>query len=139
MKLIDALQAAAIRGVDVRVMISKRSDVQLVQMASRSFIKDMLKSGVKIYFYENGFLHSKLMVFDDSLTLIGSANFDTRSFEQNFEVEAFIYGHKVAKEANEIFIEDQSYSEQIILKEWLKRPVFARFLESVLRLFAPLL
>ena len=79
------------------------------------------------------------MVFDDSLTLIGSANFDTRSFEQNFEVEAFIYGHKVAKEANEIFIEDQSYSEQIILKEWLKRPVFARFLESVLRLFAPLL
>ncbi|NLC85901.1 MAG: cardiolipin synthase [Bacteroidales bacterium] len=137
--MIDALQAAAIRGVDVRVMISKRSDVQLVQMASRSFIKDMLKSGVKIYFYENGFLHSKLMVFDDSLTLIGSANFDTRSFEQNFEVEAFIYGHKVAKEANEIFIEDQSYSEQIILKEWLKRPVFARFLESVLRLFAPLL
>ena len=133
------LQEAENRGVDVRVMISKRSDVQLVQMASRSFIKDMLKSGVKIYFYENGFLHSKLMVFDDSLTLIGSANFDTRSFEQNFEVEAFIYGHEAAKEANEIFIEDQSYSEQIILKEWLKRPVFARFLESVLRLFAPLL
>lgn len=137
--MIDALQAAAIRGVDVRVMISKRSDVPLVQLASRSYIKSMLESNVKVYFYEKGFLHSKMMVFDDSLTLIGSANFDTRSFEQNFEVEAFIYNGKVAKDANEIFTVDQSNSKQVILKEWLKRPLSQRFFESVLRLFAPLL
>ncbi|MDD4010103.1 MAG: cardiolipin synthase [Fermentimonas sp.] len=137
--MIDALQAAAIRGVDVRVMISKRSDVPLVQLASRSYIKNMLESNVKVYFYEKGFLHSKMMVFDDSLTLIGSANFDTRSFEQNFEVEAFIYNGKVAKDANEIFTVDQSNSKQVILKEWLKRPLSQRFFESVLRLFAPLL
>ena len=137
--MIDALQAAAIRGVDVRVMISKRSDVPLVQLASRSYIKNMLESNVKVYFYEKGFLHSKMMVFDDSLTLIGSANFDPRSFEQNFEVEAFIYNGKVAKDANEIFTVDQSNSKQVILKEWLKRPLSQRFFESVLRLFAPLL
>ncbi|MDD4777131.1 MAG: cardiolipin synthase [Fermentimonas sp.] len=137
--MIDALQAAAIRGVDVRVMISKRSDVPLVQLASRSYIKNMLESNVKVYFYEKGFLHSKMMVFDDSLTLIGSANFDTRSFEQNFEVEAFIYNGKVAKVANGIFITDQSNSKQVILKDWLKRPLLKRFIESVLRLFAPLL
>lgn len=137
--MIDALQAAAIRGVDVRVMISKRSDVPLVQLASRSYIKNMLESNVKVYFYEKGFLHSKMMVFDDSLTLIGSANFDTRSFEQNFEVEAFIYNGKVAKDANEIFTVDQSNSQPVILKEWLKRPLSQRFFESVLRLFAPLL
>ncbi|MDD4696481.1 MAG: cardiolipin synthase [Fermentimonas sp.] len=137
--MIDALQAAAIRGVDVRVMISKRSDVPLVQLASRSYIKNMLESNVKVYFYEKGFLHSKMMVFDDSLTLIGSANFDTRSFEQNFEVEAFIYNGKVAKDANEIFTVDQSNSQHVILKEWLKRPLSQRFFESVLRLFAPLL
>ncbi|NLJ00176.1 MAG: cardiolipin synthase [Bacteroidales bacterium] len=137
--MIDALQAAAIRGVDVRIMLSKRSDVPLVQMASRSFIKDMLKAGVKVYFYKKGFLHSKTMTFDTSLTLIGSANFDSRSFEQNFEVEAFIYDEKVTADANEIFAEDQRESEIVILREWVKRPVTMRFMESVMRLFAPLL
>ena len=137
--MIDALQAVAIRGVDVRIMLSKRSDVPLVQMASRSFIKDMLKAGVKVYFYKKGFLHSKTMTFDTSLTLIGSANFDSRSFEQNFEVEAFIYDEKVTADANEIFAEDQRESEIVILREWVKRPVTMRFMESVMRLFAPLL
>lgn len=137
--MIDALQAAAIRGVDVRIMLSHRSDVPLVQMASRSFIKDMLKAGVKVYFYQKGFLHSKLMTFDTSLTLIGSANFDSRSFEQNFEIEAFVYDEKVTLEANEIFVEDQRHSEIVTLREWEKRPVMVRFFESVVRLFAPLL
>lgn len=137
--MIDALQAAAIRGIDVRIMISKRSDVALVQMATRSYIKNMLEAGVKVFLYKDGFMHSKMMVFDDSLTLIGSANFDTRSFEQNFEVEAFIYNNRVADEANEIFIKDQKYSEQVLLGDWLKRPVSKRFIESLLRLFAPLL
>src|SRR5690554_4147052 len=137
--MIDALHAAAIRGVDVRVMISKRSDVALVQKASRSYIKSILESGVKVYFYKKGFLHSKLMIFDDSLTLIGSANFDNRSFEQNFEVEAFIYDGTVAAEANDIFTEDQRDAEQVSLREWMKRPRMKRFAESLLRLFAPLL
>jgi len=137
--MIDALQAAAIRGVDVRIMISKRSDVALVQAASGSYIKDMLKAGVKVYQYEKGFLHAKMMLFDDSLTLIGSANFDTRSFEQNFEVEAFIYDDEVAAVANDIFVEDQRYAEALSLREWSKRPLLKRFLESLMRLFAPLL
>ncbi len=138
--MIDALKAAAIRGVDVRLMISKRSDVPLVQMASRSYIKDMLKAGVKVYKYHKGFLHSKMMMFDDSLTLIGSANFDSRSFEQNFEVEAFIYDEKLGGEqANDIFVEDQRFSDLVLMREWVKRPVMQRFFESLLRLFAPLL
>jgi cardiolipin synthase len=137
--MIDALQSAAIRGVDVRVTMSKRSDVPLVQLASRSFIKQMLRSGVKIYFYTKGFLHSKTMTFDTSLTLIGSANFDSRSFDQNFEVEAFIYDKEVTRQANDIFVEDQRDSELVLLKEWEKRPVGVRFIESVMRLFAPLL
>jgi cardiolipin synthase len=135
----DALQAAAIRGLDVRLMISERSDVAIVQLASNSFIRDMLKTGVKVYLYQKGFLHSKLMIFDDSLTLIGSANFDTRSFEQNFEVEAFIYDAALVAEANDIFTEDQRNAEMISLREWMKRPKMRRFAESLLRLFAPLL
>jgi cardiolipin synthase len=137
--MIDALQAAAIRGVDVRIMISKRYDVALVQAASGSFIKDMLRTGVKVYQYEKGFLHSKMMLFDDSLTLIGSANFDTRSFEQNFEVEAFIYDEEVATVANDIFVEDQRCAEALSLREWSKRSRLKRFVESLMRLFAPLL
>ena len=99
----------------------------------------MLKSNVKVYFYKEGFLHAKLMVFDDSLTLIGSANFDSRSFEQNFEVEAFIYDRDVTGKAIDIFVEDQRNAEQQHLKDWMKRPVSKRFIESLLRLFAPLL
>lgn len=135
----DALQAAAIRGVDVRVMLSKRSDVPLVQKASFSYIKDMLKSGVKVYMYQKGFLHSKLMIFDGSLTLVGSANFDSRSFAQNFEVESFIYDRELGAQADNIFVEDQRFSEQISMREWSKRSVPERFIESLMRLFAPLL
>lgn len=137
--MIDALQAAAIRGVDVRVMVSERSDVPLVQLASNSYIRDMLKAGVKVYMYRKGFLHSKMMVFDGSLSLIGSANFDSRSFEQNFEVEAFIYDEELGAEACRIFVEDQRDSELVLIKEWYRRSVPRRFLESLMRLFAPLL
>ena len=137
--MVDALQAAAIRGVDVRVIMSKRSDVPLVQRASFSYIKDMLKAGVKVYMYHKGFLHSKMMVFDGSLTLVGSANFDSRSFAQNFEVEAFIYDEELGARANDIFVEDQRFSEPGSIKEWYKRSVSKRFVDSFLRLFAPLM
>lgn len=137
--MIEALRAAAIRGVDVRVMLSKRSDVTLVQLASHSYLKEMLENGVKVYFYLKGFLHSKMMVFDDSLTLIGSVNFDSRSFSQNFEVEAFIYDNDTGAKAHDIFIEDQRDSEQVSLKEWLRRPKIKTFIDSLVRLFAPLL
>ena len=137
--MLDALYGASIRGVDVRIMISEKSDVAIVQLASKSYIKNLLKSGVKVYSYTKGFMHSKLMIFDDSLTLIGSANFDARSFEQNFEVEAFIYDNDVTEKAIDIFIEDQKNTEQQHLKDWLKRPIVNRFIESLLRLFAPLL
>lgn len=137
--LLEALQAAAIRGVDVRVMMSEKSDVSYAQAASRSFVKELLHAGIKVYMYQKGFLHSKLMVFDDTLTLIGSVNFDSRSFEHNFEVEAFIYNHDLAKQANEIFVEDQRFSRVISLREWAKRPAKKRLFESFMRLFTPLL
>jgi cardiolipin synthase len=137
--MVHALQAAAMRGVDVRLMTSLRSDVPLVQVASHSYFKEMLHTGVKIYQYKKGFLHSKMMIFDHSLTLIGSANFDSRSFDQNFEVEAFIYDDQLAQQAENIFAEDQRHCDQISLREWSKRPVMKRFIESLLRLFAPLL
>jgi cardiolipin synthase len=137
--LFEALIAASIRGVDVRLMVPRKSDSLFVQLASRSYFKRLMMSGVKVYFYEPGFMHSKLTVIDDSLTLIGSANFDVRSFEQNLEVEAFIYCESTARKAKSIFIEDQKSSTAIVLREWMKRPVWMRFKESFVRLFTPLL
>ena len=84
-------------------MLSKRSDVPLANGFSL-FHQGYAEGRVKVYFYAKGFMHSKTMTFDTSLTLIGSANFDSRSFEQNFEVEAFIYDEEVTLEANEIFV-----------------------------------
>ena len=137
--MLNALHAAAIRGVDVRLMMSEKSDIPIVHLASRSYIKNLLKAGVKVYFYTKGFMHSKLIIFDDSLTLIGSANFDARSMEQNFEVEAFIYDSEITGKAIDIFVEDQKSTDLQNLKDWIKRPVTKRFIESFLRLFAPLL
>lgn len=137
--LLEAIIAASIRGVDVRLMVPLKSDSKLIQLASRSYYKKLLTAGVKIYFYEGGFLHSKLTVIDDSLTLIGSANYDIRSFEQNLEIEAFIYNEEIALRAKEIFIEDQKSSTAIVLRDWMKRSVWIRFKESFVRLFTPLL
>ena len=87
----QALQTAALGGVDVRLMLPKRSDTRTANMASHSFVDAMVKAGVKVYFYLPGFLHAKLIVSDDAIACIGSANMDFRSFEHNFEVNAFVY------------------------------------------------
>ncbi|WP_394333923.1 cardiolipin synthase [Dysgonomonas macrotermitis] len=137
--LMLALQTAALSGVDVRIMIPQNSDTTFVQIASMSFIKDFLESKVKIHLFTAGFLHSKLMVIDDNLTITGSANMDVRSFEHNFEIDAFIYNRETALAAKNIFLDDMQCSDLIALETWNKRPRHKRFAESFLRLFTPLL
>ncbi len=85
-KIVTALQLAALRGVDVRVIVPDLNDSQLIYMSSFSYFKELENTGVKIYRYQNGFMHQKVMVVDDSLSAIGSANLDNRSFRLNFEV-----------------------------------------------------
>ncbi len=84
-----ALQTAALAGVDVRIMLPKKADTWLIHKASLSYLAEMMKAGVKIYLYRKGFIHSKLMVSDDEFSTIGSTNMDFRSFEHNFEANAF--------------------------------------------------
>ena len=134
-----ALTTAAVSGVDVRLMIPRKADSWLVSKASYSYIRDMLQAGVKVYFYEKGFLHSKLWVSDDMLSSVGSTNIDFRSFEHNFEANAFIYDEETARRMCEIFLTDQHECTQITLKQWKKRPWYSKFVESVVRLLSPLL
>ena len=117
----------------------EKDDTKLTHWGSRSYVTDVLRAGVKVFFYQQGFLHSKLMVSDDQLTTIGSTNMDFRSFEHNFEANAFIYGEKVAVEARELFLVDQRECRQISLKQWEKRPRRHKVIESFIRLMSPLL
>lgn len=137
--LMSAIQTAAMRGIDVRLMIPRHSDTTFVHIATMSFIQDLLDSGVNVYLFEAGFLHSKMMVIDDSLTITGSANMDVRSFEHNFEIDAFIYEREAAEESCNIFKSDMQMASLLLPDEWSKRSNFSKFTESIVRLFSPLL
>ena len=135
-----AMRNAALSGVDVRLMIPYRGDGNfLVTLASRSYVKDMLAAGVKVFFYEKGFLHAKTIVADDAVVSIGSTNMDIRSFEQDFEINAFIYDHDMGVRMREIFEEDARSCSIVSEAAWAERPAFVRFEESFARLFSPLL
>ena len=135
----QTLQTAALGGVDVRLMLPLRSDTRSVNMASHSFIDDMVKAGAKVYFYKPGFLHAKVLIIDDQLCSIGSANMDFRSFEHNFEINAFVYQASFAKQMKKVFQHDMLQCDRLIPSVWLKRPLKQRLSESFMRLFSPLL
>ena len=117
----------------------EHADNRVTHLGSCSYLADVLRAGVKVYFYKKGFLHSKLMVSDDMLSTVGSTNLDFRSFEHNFEVNAFMYDMETALQMREIFLQDQRESTQIFLKSWEKRSSRQKAMESVVRLLAPLL
>ena len=135
----SALQEAALAGIDVRLMLPARSDSKVVDLATHSYLDDMMKAGVKILFYMPGFLHSKLLIIDDMLSVIGSANMDFRSFEHNFEVNAFVYDGEFTARMASVFEEDQSRSHPLTPAEWFRRPRSRRVAESLMRVFSPLL
>ena len=135
----SALQVAALAGIDVRLMLPARSDARAVDLASHSYLDDMMKAGVKILFYKPGFLHSKLMIIDDRLTVIGSANMDFRSFEHNFEINAFVYDGEFNARMSEIFAADAAHCHAVRPGEWFNRPRRQRLGESFMRIFSPLM
>jgi cardiolipin synthase len=134
-----ALKTAALGGVDVRIMIPERADSRITHLATLSYLDELMECGARIYRYQKGFLHSKLMVSDDTVSTVGSTNMDFRSFEHNFEVNAFMYDYGTAIRMKEIFLADQKDAELLQLKEWRLRPWYQKVKESVIRLFAPLL
>ncbi len=136
---LNAMQTAALAGVDIRLMLPMKADNRLTHLGSCSYLEDVLRAGVKVYFYQKGFLHSKMMVSDDEFSTAGSTNVDFRSFEHNFEVNAFIYDMATALEMREIFLHDQRACVQVFLKNWIKRPWWRKAGESLMRLFSPLL
>lgn len=135
-----AMRTAALAGVDVRLLIPRRSDAWLIQLASMSYVTETLEAGVKVRLYEKGFNHSKLLVADDQISTCGSTNIDFRSFENNFEANVFFYDRQTALRIKDIYMRDEDCSINFSeARELHHRPYMHRFVESLLRLLSPLL
>ena len=135
-----AMRTAALAGVDVRLLIPRRSDAWLIQLASMSYVTETLGAGVKVRLYEKGFNHSKLLVADDQISTCGSTNIDFRSFENNFEANVFFYDRQTALRIKDIYMRDEDCSINFSeARELHHRPYMHRFVESLLRLLSPLL
>lgn len=137
--LLKGLVTAALAGVDVRIMLPERSDSHMLDKASASYIAECLRAGIKIYRYNAGMLHSKMIIVDDDFVTVGSTNFDFRSFEHNFESNIFIYSNEFNARMLGIFADDLAHSTRITPQAWSKRPLLHRATESILRLFSPIL
>lgn len=137
--LTQSILSAALSGVDIRLMIPAKSDVKFVDTASHSYFDDLIAAGVRIYAMFPAFIHSKTIAVDNSLSVIGSANMDFRSFEHNFEVNAYIYDKEFTRKMKLIFYNDQKRCIRIDPKKWIRRPRVEKFKESFLRMFSPLL
>lgn len=137
--LLKALQNAALAGVDVRIMIPRKSDAIMLGLATRSYFTECLRAGIKLYLYEPGMLHSKVLIIDDDISSVGSTNFDFRSFEHNFESNMIIYSPEVNGELCRRFQADQTNSIRVHPEIWKNRPLWQRAKESVLRLMSPIL
>lgn len=138
-KMLTAIQIAAKSGVDVRLIIPKKSDSWIVKHASNSYLKALLDAGVKIYKYHEGFIHAKTMVIDDVFCTIGTSNMDYRSFNINFEINSFMYDSVQSEILKSHFFEDLTQSTLIEYETFLNRSKFEKFKESYARLWSPLI
>lgn len=135
-----ALKTAAVGGVDVRIICPLHSDARFTDWASRSYLRELHEAGAHIYLYRAGFLHSKLLICDDSLSTCGSTNVDFRSFENNFEANVFIYDEETALRLKKVFLDDQTQSIPLgDVPSRLEPKFMQRLWESFTRLFSPLL
>lgn len=137
--ILDAVTTAAKSDIEVEIMIPDASDSWIVESASRSFIKQLLEADVKVYLYQKGFLHSKVIVIDNNFASVGSANMDYRSFDLNHEVNAYFYDPEIAQQLSSAFDQDKADCHEVCLEEWRERKLLEKLKESVCRLMAPLL
>ncbi len=138
--MLFALKTVAVAGVDVRLLVPEENDSVVVAWASRSYLREAAEAGVKVGLYKGGFLHSKLMVCDDSIATCGSTNVDFRSFENNFEANAFFYGEQTALRMKQVFLADEARSVQLAtLSDRMKPKFMVRLFESLVRMLAPLM
>jgi cardiolipin synthase len=137
--LFVALQVAAMRGVDVKLILPSRSNHRVTFHAGRSYYEQLLEAGVHIHEYAPGMIHAKTMVVDGRIVLVGSANMDMRSFRLNFEVHTLLHDESTAKDLEARFLADLAETTPVTLASWSNRPFPWRVAEGAARLVSPLL
>ena len=134
----NLLHALALSGVDVKILLPAVSDSTVAYWNSLSYISRMLDAGIQVFLYSKGFNHSKVLMVDDIFASVGTANFDNRSFDLNFEVNALVYNEKITCDLVEMFNEDIKHSHKILRSEWKLRPLKQKLKESTSRVLGPL-
>lgn len=134
-----ALKQAIKRGVEVEIMISSHSDIPFTPDASLYFAYKLVKRGARVYLYDKGFHHSKIMMVDDKFCTLGSANLNSRSLRYDYEVNAFIFDKGVTKELTDMFETDKKDSTELTGEVWKKRSPWKRFVGWFANIFAPFL
>lgn len=135
----EALKSAALSGVEVRIMVSRKSDIFFMDPVTQSYYEESLRAGIKIYELTDIFSHAKSIVADDYLSVIGSANMDARSLDLSFEINTYMYDADIAAQNRTIFFDDMNGCREVLLHQWLKRPLWKKLIQSVMKLFSPLL
>lgn len=136
--LLTALKTAALSGVDVTMIFPRASDSVIANWNTRSYISELIEAGVRIYLFNEGFIHSKYLLVDDVFSSVGSPNVDVRSFDLDFEVTALIYNETFAAELKQQFEEDIKGCTEVIPEIWSKRKKTDKYKESLARIFGPL-
>ncbi|WP_438710213.1 cardiolipin synthase [Aquimarina muelleri] len=137
--MLEALRIAALSGVNIKLLVPKKSDSWLAKHSMLSFFEELLFLGIEIYQQKDDFLHSKTIVMDGEIASVGSGNFDHRSFEHNFETNAIIYDKKIAESICKDFIEDCKKSIILDYECYKNRPLKRKLSEGIARFFSPLL
>lgn len=138
--ILEALKAAALAGVDVRMMFTpKGTTYSIPYWAANTYFAEVAKAGVKIYLYQAGYFHSKTLNIDNSICTIGTANMDIRSFALNYEANAVIYDQDIAQELEQDFMADMEHCVEWSLEDYKRQPVIYRLRDSISRLASPLL
>ncbi len=139
LEIIYAIKTAALSNVDVRILMPEKSDSIIPHWSSFSYIEELLEAGVRVFFYQNGFIHSKYIIVDEVFSTVGTTNLDFRSLETNFEVNAFIYDEGFTTELEKQFKADLQKSRELKLDEWRQRKWHFKLRESLAHLVSPLM
>jgi cardiolipin synthase len=137
--ILDALRLAAYDGLDVRLLGQNQPDKWIPQYAARYYWADVLRAGVQVYQYTKGMMHAKVMLIDDDLASVGTANLDNRSMFLNFEVNCLLYSTQAVKNLEKSFLADFHNSTKLDRNVYARRPFAGRLLENACRLLSPIL
>jgi cardiolipin synthase len=137
--ILTALISAALRGVDVRLLIPEKGDSRVIDLAARSYLLELIEAGVRVYEYLPRFIHAKTMAVDEALGVVGTANLDNRSFRLNFEVAALVFDREINTALVKAFVADLEHAREVTRVDVEKAPFVTRLGQAGARLMSPLL